>query len=595
MTSDRANYIFLDYIENIDKVEAELGRKLSKEEIIENIYQEFIRISDLESKAVDRTFEKQGYNINKPGKSFNVEFTGDANVKAHVQTLTESEREKKIALRNQLFRSYITSAYESREEKEKEVLNNNYYGGPTRNTQALLGNHVVNSETNLKGTDVGKSLQENKLSSAEKQNLFSNYIDGVAKETSKIAKECISDSDYLSKLSNIAEAGKLYSVDNVAEIYEGITKEGLSKETKAKYLADKEILQTVWTYSDYQFAKIADPLYIKVTGKSQKEISRAAVDANYYDSPNVSESSRNDERVQIRLKFGSSFNTGPISKLAETEDFHMVSSGKKLFAAVQTRMGINDKTPLYGADGKQIDLATADKGKLLFDNKVIVARGLGGKDYFVSMDRKNFVQYKEIPERTDNRDKYKEMLNILNSGTRRTVRSSKEYKNMRNILGQLIEGKQPEQETALLGKFEENMNKYMENFDGKAKKSEIAYIRKDCVDKVKNMFGDMYLCSLAQDINEPYKGKEDYAEDQKEVDEIKATEAKEESGPVRQSIVIEEAKDKANSEVIPEEKQEEKALAKENEKEAEDDYYEEQAPMGEGVYQDDDDYIDHTL
>ena len=563
MTSSKADDIVNDYIRNIDKFEAELGRKLSKDEIIENIFQEFVRISDLETKAIEKTFEKQGIDINKSKSSFSAEFFGSETRTAKVQTLTDLEKEKRLALRNKLFRNFITNAYESSEEKDIEVIKNDYFGGPTRNTQAFLGNHVINSETGLKGTDVGKALAGKELTSQEKQKLMSDYIDGVAKETSKIAKECTSDEDYVNKMNAISEAGRFYSVDNINQIYEEITHESISKETNAKYLADRELLQTVWSYKDVEFSKIADPLYLKVTSKSQDAISKAAKESDYYNpEDNDLYNSRDDEKVYTKIKFGSSYGREPLTMRADTLEFHKVSTEEKLFSAVQTRLDIDDHTPYYGEHGGRLDLSNGNKNKIFTYNKVFIARRPDGKDFYITKDKMDFVQYKEIPEKTDNTAKYREMLKILNSGTRALVRSSKEYKNMRNILGKLTDGKHAKDETKLLGQFAENMDKYMENFENKINKSEIAYIRKDCVEKVKNMFGDMHLCALAQDINAPHKEKEDLDDDK----EFAILSEKKESSPVRKNISIDEAKDKSNSSFFKEEKQEEKALEKINEK-----------------------------
>ena len=599
MNYNIAEKIFTDYANNIDKVEKELGRKLSKQEILDNIFDEFVRMSEIEEKAIDKTLKGKDIDLNKPKAKFEASFEGDTVKKtAQIETLSNAEREKRLETRNALFRNFIRISYESFKEKDTAIVSKQYYGGPSRNTEAFLGDHVILKD-GLKGTDVAKMLageQTNefgkKLTNQEKQDLMAHYIDGVAEETVKICRESISDNDFLNKMEAMHEAGRVFSCDTVSDIFQGITKTELNKDISDKYLADRGLFQQTWSYFDAQFTKIASPLYLKITAKSQEALSDAAHSSGYYNPKDVIlYSQREAESIEAEMKFGKMAVFTPLTLPAYHRNFHMTPGTKDFYKNVEKVLGIDKNSKIYGENGEAIDFSKTEKENIFKENKIVIARNVKGKDFYMTVDKSDFIRYKEIPEKTDNTAKYKEMLNVLNSGTRLFVRSSDEYKNMRNILGQLMDGKHLNEETELLGRFEENMNRYIDNFDSKKSKSEIAFIRKECVDKVKDIFGDMYIEARAQDINTLYKGKEEYVED-KEIEQEHVEEVKQEdAGPVRKSIVIEEAKDKFNSDAAFEEKQEEKAMEKESKKEMDEDYYEEQAPTGEGIYEDEDDYI----
>ena len=105
------------------------------------------------------------------------------------------------------------------------------------------------------------------------------------------------------------------------------------------------------------------------------------------------------------------------------------------------------------------------------------------------------------------------MLDTLNSGTSTFNRSSSEYKNMRNLLKDLVDHP-GENEAEKLKAIRENHKRYLENHEKKFFKSSTAMKRKACVDAITDTLNKCYMDARAYSVREqhlitPEKAKKD--------------------------------------------------------------------------------------
>lgn len=357
-----------------------------------------------------------------------------------------------------------------------------------RSNHAIFGEHLPIDNDEFKSENLVPKLRDKNISIKEKEALFTRFILDANDKFMKIC-DYKSDEEFVRNYAKIDNSKNFFGVQNIDEVFECVTGSHLSKETKDLWNKLTCQHQTSIEKIMLDYCRISNPTYQYFSDHDMEKLSDV-VDTPYLDSifdrpsthpeyagKNIDPEFRsqcellvdfNEENLKLKK------NMIPTSNL-----FNVVAISKKLD---------ENSCTLFDSQGKKITLDEANE--VTNKGKTVGVVKNNGERFTVRCGRNCQPHIKNLPDKpVDYKDTYKDMLNTLNSGTTRFNISSKEYRNMRNILSDLSKGKG--NEPLLLRQLKANIDKYNENYEKKSSISELAAKRKDCVDKVASEFYDI--------------------------------------------------------------------------------------------------------
>ncbi len=397
-------------------------------------------------------------------------------------TLSKNEQAEKTKIQNTLFSSY-----------GDYVLENLTFVNCHENVYSQIKSKTLKSDNVTVDRDVINLFKPNKYmekdgdkalndllnasTSEQKKEIVETYFNKLMDVFDEHQPRYLNDKDLAENCKEYLEISQMFLADpSVLVSMErsfGIT---LNEETKKRYTDHLEYAQQNYQFLRTKVSYMLEKSYTLFPEETIKNI-------NAYVS---------DELLEYQVSF---------AELNSKEERPLISGGELIGQLERNQMGgqafsfykmankFNENTQYIGPNGI---MKEEEASKLIAEGKRVEAVNSDGKIFKMQTDRNGFAKNEnEIINNVDlnNKEdvkniqnKFKEALVSLNSGTSIFNVSSKEYKEMRNILAGL--SKEVTDKKGYIDKineFKQLGKKYLENHDKKEKISDTALKRKNCV------------------------------------------------------------------------------------------------------------------
>lgn len=471
MLMNHVNGIFIQSFEHYKNAHPELSENELKS-FFHNFFEKIIK--DLNEKT-EELLREDNFPL-EPGKTASKEFVGEFSegpTKLEFKTLTNEEKTRRLDLQKKAIDAAVDwqisladhDAYINEKCKNSGVL---------RNLSAFFGDHFTPENKELSPRKVLDRLMDKNVSSEEKQQLMSDYIDEAAKVVGKRSMK-ISDEDLIKNFSEIREEANIFTVDHVSDIFEAITGVKLDPAIENKHKTYVKQLGRNCTEIDARMATLTDSLCTIYDEKDAIKFSKVCSEIVYKDLEGITVESLSGEGKVNIISFSE------LQSSRELYDSRNDNDKYPNFDYIKTINKLDQDTKYFTKNGFIEENTIQDS--LKNNAKEFYALKSNGElvhvspyDAYVQMDNNPITKVE------NSKEKYGAMLKKLNEGTGLFIRSSKEYKNMRNILGQLAQGKGNELE--LIEDLNKNIDIYTENFEKKTNKSSTALKRMTCVNAI---------------------------------------------------------------------------------------------------------------
>ena len=405
------------------------------------------------------------YDINKPG-THTVNYANGPSTTLTI--LNEKQREAKSTFQKDAINIIGTTFFDFVHKADKIGED---YNIPVRNSKQFLSG-LSSENVKLQPEVFINTLRHRKISAKEKNELFASYID----EAVKIFKETKipeNDAEGIANFKKMYPLGQMFSVDNIEEVFKSLSNEELDPEISQKWNENKESYKDVSRYYSGLAEKLTNPLYPYFDDKSfAKFVTQVTDPANFYgyQTHDIDIPGLPIDSISLESLKGYEYNVA------------VMKMGNYQKAKQQLDIDAVENDVVFTEDGIKINEDELSND-LANDKEIFVHKGNNEK-YIISNYKTGFVSVRPVVPDHDWKKVYEYNLGILNKGTRFYILSSDEYKNMRNILGQLSRGEG--NELQLLKDLDKNIQKYEENFFLKKNKSDIAVERLNCVKAIKS-------------------------------------------------------------------------------------------------------------
>lgn len=471
MWMNHANLIFTQSYEYYKEKHPELDEK----ELKSFFYSYFQKIIKDSNEKTEELLREENFPI-EPGKTGTKEIIGefsDGPTKLQFKVLTNEEKTNRLELQKRAINAAVDWQF-SLAKHDAYVTQKCKNSGVLRNFSALFGDHFTPENKELSPRKVLDRLMDKNVSPEEKQQLMSDYIDEAARVVSKRSMK-ISDEDLIKNYPEIREEMNIFTIDKISDLFKTATGLNLDPAIEKKHEIYVKQLGRNCTEIDARIATLSDSLCTIYEEKNAIELSEVCSKIVYKDVEGITVKALND-KGQVNIM-----------------SFHELRSGRELyddrndgdrypnFDYIKTINKLDQDTKYFTKNGFIEENTIQDSLKnnakefyaLKSNGELVHASPYGAH---VQMDNNPITKVE------NSKEKYGAMLKKLNEGTGLFIRSSKEYKNMRNILGQLAQGKGNELE--LVEDLNKNIDKYTENFEKKTSKSSTALKRMACVNAI---------------------------------------------------------------------------------------------------------------
>ena len=418
------------------------------------------------------------FDIDKPG-THTMEY---ANAPSTTLTiLNEKQREAKSTFQKEAINVIGTTFFDFIHKVDKIGEDFNV---PVRNSKLFLSG-LSSENVKLQPEVFINTLRHRKISAKEKNELFASYIDEAVR-TFKEGKIPQNDSEGIANFKKMYPLGQMFLVDNIEEVFKSLSNEELDPEIAQKWNENKESYKDVSRYYSGLMEKLTNPLYSYFDDKSFGKFINQVTDPN-----NVYGYQNHEFDVE-----GLPIDTISLESLKGYDtNIADMKLGNYLKAKQQLQIDMSENI-VFTEDGVKTN--DAELSNALANDKEIFVYKNENEKYIIGNHKTGFVNIRPVVPAHDWKKVYEYNLNTLNKGTSIFNISSPEYKNMRNILGQLSRGEGNQLE--LLKDLTRNIEKYEENHFLKRKKSDIAIKRYNCVQAIKKDINIIFDSEKYQDV-----------------------------------------------------------------------------------------------
>lgn len=412
---------------------------------------------------------KDFFDISKEGKKSRSIMNGDEEMaKLSIEVLDKDKRKAKADFQAKALDTIVDAVCELSRQEDHYL---NTYNIENRNTKAFLYGIETNNVFLQKDAFINE-LKNDKEDPALKKALFNQYMQDGFQQYDNLKKP-ENDAEALSNFKNILFMGQFFSIDDVGPVYNILSNDNLDQNTTNLWKEKVRYNMNITSYAKSVIDKYTNPLYSYFDDKSLAKFGRTL---NEYST----ELNYRDKIIDIP---GFDTSDDPTSLVTMGNYVPSLQDvGGKNYSIASNILGLGEDSEAYLADGQSPNEEGLNQA--LKDNKEIYLFGNQGQKYILRNQESGFLKISPIREIEYPKDIYKRSLKILNSETHFFIHSSDEYRNMRNILGQLVEGNGNEFE--LLKQMDDNIKKYETNYFFKANKSNIATKRYNCVRAIKD-------------------------------------------------------------------------------------------------------------
>lgn len=406
-----------------------------------------------------------GYNLEQPGIQSRNFRNG---TRLNLDVLDEDKRGVKKTFQDKASQIFVDTMYDYNARFEKVAENYNIEDRETR--EFLCG--VTTNKLNLQLENFFSTMRNPKTKPEQKKALFLEFMNkGVEKY--KDTKAPQNDTEGIEYYKSMYQVGKMFSNDSIDVIYHNITNQYPDREVREKWEESKALCRDSFHYCNALFQKLSNPLYPYFDDKSFEKFGFDFLEneqnINFADLP---------LKVEDLPEMTASL-TEPIGVYQNT-----LLMKQKNFEKAKKDFEFNVDNDVFFTKDKYISNEQDAINAVAEDKTLYVYRG-DAQRFIVTNNKAGFVNARPIYNLTkeDKQAMYKYCLNTLNKGTRWYIRSSDEYRNMRNILGQL--SRNEGDELQLLTDLNKNIEKYEEKYFFKEKKSDLANERMGYVNAIK--------------------------------------------------------------------------------------------------------------
>ena len=416
-------------------------------------------MSEARKKLLDHA-KSTGFDVNKPG----IQSKKINGVKLTLEVLNKNQREAKKNFQEKNKETVVGSYYDY---LSKFNRLENVYNIDSRFTKEFLCG-ISSNNINLQ-LDNFISTMKSGASIEQKNALFIQYIE-EAINVYKNTKIPENDMEGVENFKTMLPVGRMFSIDRIDTVFKDLTGSEIDPKTKELWKKYVNEYGDCTCYYEGLLTKLTDPLYPYFDDKSAQEFGKTLNEEKDRLGQDF-EKMVNPNLMDMNLSLGDMGAPGTIDLLLKSGNFNKVKA----------QLDLKPDDVLFNEEG--IKTKDAELNNIFMNDKQLYVQKASGERFAISNYKTGFVNIRQVVDVGDAKDEYKYALNVLNKGTRWYLPSSDEYKNMRNILGQLSRGEG--NEIQLLKDLKINMDKYEENYFLKNNKSDIAKERMECVNRIK--------------------------------------------------------------------------------------------------------------
>lgn len=408
----------------------------------------------------DEAFDKilKDNDFDPDEKTATFKFAGVQPVK--VRILPERVRNERHSIHNKARKIYFDSFVESKRNQIK-MDNLPQAEKDKRDLPVLFADIPLEDNKVLQGFEVAKLLGNPAYKPEQKNDIFRRYIEEMMENIEKYTQPC-SDEEFLknfSKTDALCHAMML-SNQTIKYAFKALSGCELEEKLNNRYDAYCAYAQQLYRGVEGRIGRMTDPSYEYF---SDRDINKLVIAS--YNRSEVADI--NEDGMDI----------DPLASIFSS--IQEPGYGKIPLESLKALNHISLYDVFCGKNGPVND---EDANKILQSGELIGVRSREGVLKAVGYDKEYRAFSININPNFDKKGSCKDLLGILNKGTRWYNKSSPEYSKMREDLGKLVKG--GGDDLKLIASIKESADKYLQNHQYKDKISDIAEIRKNCVEEM---------------------------------------------------------------------------------------------------------------